>query len=436
MNRPDTAPEMEGGFSRKAVGWIVGVGVASFLLALLLTAFGEDLFSRPTPHANSYSRSALGHRALVELLQSLGLGAVSRRTPGTAAPGPVRPLIAAEPDPEVLEVAGSRLAELRREARSRDAALVVVLPKWAGVPRASNPGWIDRAVLRPEPSLRGVLQALGEPGLENLTLVRTGGRVRPCSAGWRSAVSSGLVDFQANLSPAQLLAPAPGLEPEVVCGGGLLVARHKSADGPETYLVSDPDLLNNHGLGRGDNAALVHEFLTHRLGAKGVIFDETIHGYRRAPGILAEAFRFPLLLAVLQTAVLLGVLLWAGMGRFGKPLPPAAALGSGRQVLIDSTARLLTHGGHAAESFGRYFHQTVRALAAHFGLPSDLPEAETLDRLQRISRERRLGMDLHRLRQQADHPPSGEHARDHALALARDLHRWRQEMMDGHRTHP
>ena len=432
----NAVPELEGGFSRKAIGWIVGVGVASFVLALLLTAFGEDLFSKPTPHANSYSRSALGHRGLVELLQSLGTGAVSRRTPGTAAPGPLRPLIAAEPDPLVLEVAEDRLAEMRREARSRDAALVVVLPKWTGVPHNSNPAWIDRVYLMPEPSLRNVLKALDEPELENITLVRTGGRVRPCSALWRSAASAGTVDFRANLSPAQLLAPTPVLEPEVSCGGRLLVARYKSADGPEIYLVSDPDLLNNHGLGRGDNAALVHEFLTHRLGAKGVIFDETIHGYRRAPGILAEAFRFPLVLPVLQTVVLLGVLLWAGMGRFGKPLPPPAALGSGRQVLIDSTARLLTYGGHAPESLGRYFHQTVRALAAAFGLPSDLPEAETLDRLQRISRERRLGMDLHRLRQQAEHPPSGEQANDRALSLARDLHRWRQEMMDGHRTHP
>jgi hypothetical protein len=425
--------ELEGGFSRKAIGWIAGVGVASFILALLLTAFGEDLFSKPTPYANSYSRSALGHRGLVELLQSLGVGAVSRRTPGAADPGPVHPLIAAEPDPLVLEVAKDRLAELRREARSRNAALVVVLPKWFGEPHASNPGWITGAKLMAGAYVSFVLKALDEPELENLTLVRGGPLRRPCSAYWHSTNGA---DFRVDLSPGQFLAPAPGLEPEVVCGGRLLVARHKSADGPEIYLVSDPDLLNNHGLARGDNAALVHELLTHRLGARGVIFDETIHGYRRTPGILAEAFRFPLLLAVLQTGVLLGVLLWAGMGRFGKPLPPPAGLGSGRQVLIDSTARLLTYGGHAPESLGRYFHQTVRMLAAAFGLPSDLPEAETLDRLQRISRERRLGMDLHRLRQQAEHPPSGEQANDRALSLARDLYRWRQEMMDGYRTHP
>ncbi len=432
--------ELEGGFSRKAIGWITGVGVASFLLALVLTAFADDLFGRPTPAANSFSRSALGHRAVVELLQSLGVGAVSRRTPGTGDPGPLRPLIAAEPDPAVLASADGRLAELRREARSRGAVLVVVLPKWTGIPDPSNPSWIRSAVLMPESEAVGVLAALDEPGFQMARLSRERTQAPtplPCSARW---ISSQGEDFRVELMAAQLLDPRPGLSPEVVCNGRLLVASHQSEGGPEIFVVSDPDLLNNHGLARGDNAGFVHALLTHRLGARGAVFDETIHGFRRTPGLLAEAFRFPLLTATLQAAVLVGILLWAGMGRFGKPRQPPGALGEGRQVLIDSTARLLTWGGHAGESLGQYFRQTVRALAAHFALPADLPEAETLDRLQRISRERRLGMDLDRLRRQADNPTSsalgsGQDA-DQALSLARDLHRWREEMMDGHRTHP
>jgi hypothetical protein len=221
----------------------------------------------------------------------------------------------------------------------------------------------------------------------------------------------------------------------VTCGKGLLIARHQHGPGqPEIYLISDPDVLNNHGLGDGDNAVLIYDFLTHRLGAKGVILDETIHGFSRAPGLLAEAFRFPLLLAVLQALVLTGVLLWAGMGRFGKPLPPPAGLGNGRQVLIESTARLLTYGGHGAESLSRYFHQTLRALASGLGLSSDAPDSEVLQRLQRISRERRLGMDLYTLQEQVRHPPGGEVATDWALSIAQDLYRWRQEMTDGHRT--
>lgn len=425
--------EMEGGFSRSVIGWIVGVAVASFAVALLLTAFGEDLWERPTRDANSFSRSALGHRALVELLQSLGVGVMSRKTPGTGEPGVVRPVVAAEPDPDAL--VEERLPELLEEALARQAPLVVVLPKWRGRPHAENPGWVGGAQLLGESRVRQVLEKLGADGLKDAGIERDKGpRVRGCSAGWRSA---GDIDYRVDLAPTQLLEPGPGLEPEVTCGKGLLIARHQAGPGqPEIYLVSDPDLLNNHGLGDGDNAVLIYGFLTHRLGAKGLIFDETIHGFRRTPGLLAEAFRFPLLLAVLQALVLTGILLWAGMGRSGKPLPPPAGLGNGRQVLIDSTARLLTYGGHGAESLERYFHQTLRALASGLGLSSDTPDSEVLQRLQRISRERRLGMDLRTLEAQVKNPPGGELATDWALSLARDLHRWREEMMgetpDGH----
>lgn len=427
--------ETEGGFSRSTVGWAAALGVISFAVALILSAYGEDLWSEPSPHANSFSRSALGHRALVELLESTGLGVVSRRSPGTGNPGIVRPLIAAEPDPKVMQEYGERLEELRKEARAHDAALVLVLPKWRGEKDPGKPGWIASAELLRETEVWRVLRALGEDSLERVDIVRAKDgkrRVQGCSARWRSAQA---IDFRVDLAPAQLLAPGSALEPEVTCGGNLLIARHQpDPEGPEIYLVSDPDLLNNHGLAAGDNAVLIYEFLTHRLGARGVIFDETVHGLRRTPGLLAEAFRFPLLLAVLQVLLLTGVLLWAGMGRFGKPLPMQAGLGSGRQVLIASTARLLTDGGHGAESLARYFQQTVRGLAAGLGLSSDLPEPELIGRLQRLSDERRLGMDLRVLEAQVKQTPEAGMATDWALSIARDLYRWRQEMMDGHRT--
>ena len=99
-----------------------------------------------------------------------------------------------------------------------------------------------------------------------------------------------------------------------------------------------------------------------------MVFDETIHGFDRVPGLLAESLRFPLVLGVLQSLLLLAVVLWAGMGRFGKPLPAAPALAAGKEVLIDNTAKLLVTGGHAGDSLLRYFRQTTRTVAAHYVL--------------------------------------------------------------------
>src|SRR5262249_4327159 len=156
--------------------------------------------------------------------------------------------------------------------------------------------------------------------------------------------------FTIEARPLQLLTPGPGLAAEVDCGAGLLVARGTlKPGGPALVVVADPDLWNNQGLGRADHAALADRLFADRLRAQGVALAETIHGSSRPRGLLAEAFRFPLLPGVLQGVLLLGLVLWAGMGRFGQPLPAAAGLPPGKAALIDNTAQLLDRGGQAAD---------------------------------------------------------------------------------------
>jgi hypothetical protein len=172
-------------------------------------------------------------------------------------------------------------------------------------------------------------------------------------------------------------------------------------------LIADPDLLNNHGLGHGGNAAAVYRLFSRTLAARGVVFDETVHGYNRTPGLLAEALRFPLVLAVLQGLLLLGLVLWAGMGRFGKPLPAARGIAPGKEALIANTAELLAAGGHAAESVARYFQQTTRAVAVHYFLPPDLPETERLARLQRLAAGHGSALNLAALESDIRRLPEG-----------------------------
>jgi hypothetical protein len=271
-----------------------------------------------------------------------------------------------------------------------------------------------------------VLAALHVPALESATVERTSG-----AAGVQSCGSLTIA-----AQPLQLLTPSPELQAEVECGGRLLVARSTLAPGgPELLVVADPDLWNNQGLGRADHAALAHQIFVDRLDAKGVVFDETIHGFTRSRGLLAEAFRFPLLPGTLEGLLLLGTVLWAGMGRFGSPLPAAAGLPAGKEVLIANTAELLAQGGQAADSLARYYQQTLRAVAARFFLPPDLPERELALRLSELGKRRGSPLDL--LAFAGRIASLGGTARDRkteprVAALARRLYRWRLEMTDGH----
>jgi len=419
---PDGEPaELEGGFSRRTLGWIVGGVAGSFAISLLLGVYGQDLDRTPRPDANTFSYSALGHRGLADFLRSMGLGVVSRQSPGGGGVGPRHPLIVAEPEAGDRE----RLKDLREEAGNRDAALVLVLPKWSpGEPQPKKPEWLAKVKLREEVEVESVARPLDrEVAVARFRASR--GKELRCSAG------EDRPEVTIAAEPVQLLKPDSKLEPVLECPGGMLIARLKSKQ--PVYLIADPDILNNQGLGLADHAAAVYGFLAGDLRSTGVVFDETIHGFNRTPGLLAEALRFPMVLGVLQSLVLLGVVLWAGMGRFGKPLPAAAALAAGKEILIDNTAKLLAGGGHSEDSLLRYFRQTTRAVAAHYFLPPDLPEGERLARLQRLAERRRPGLSLAELEHGIHNLPAGRRGEEAAARLARRLYDWRMEMTNGDR---
>jgi hypothetical protein len=421
---PDDLGELEGGFSRKVLAWVIGVASVSFLSAVILGVYGKELEPRPRPEANSFSYSALGYRAAAGFLRRMGLGVVSRQAPAGGI-GPDRPLIVAEPDTGWMSARPARLNSLREEAVMRKAPLVLVLPKWeAGPPEKEKPEWLSRVQLMRDQKVDQIVQSLGDTGLAGLAFQHVRSGTLPCNSPWGK--------LRIELPSPRMLEASPGLEPVVTCPGGLLIARRIQGD-PALYVVSDPDFLNNQGLGRAQNAELLYLFLTRGLKAGGVVFDETIHGFERTQGLLSEAMRFPMVLATLQGMVLLGVVLWAGMGRFGKPLPPPSPLGAGKEILVDNTAKLLANGGHAADSLLLYFRQTLRMVAAYYGVPPDVAERERLARLQRIADARGKRLDLAALERSIARLPGGRRGDEAAARMARRLHDWRLEMMNGNR---
>jgi hypothetical protein len=168
--------------------------------------------------------------------------------------------------------------------------------------------------------------------------------------------------------------------------------------------------------------------------------DETLHGHISTPSLWRELFSFPLSLASASVLIVLAILLWSAMGRFGKPLPPLSAMAPGKRFLIDNTAELIRYGGHAAHALERYLHATVQDVARASHAPAHLGPAELRDWLLRAARARKVEIDLVALeREVADvvgpGPTSGHRQAVRALATAGRIHRWRQEMTNGSAGH-
>jgi uncharacterized protein DUF4350 len=408
-------------FGRRRAGLLAAAAAASFGVFLALTLFSPDLEPLPAAQADSYSRSAIGHHAFVELLRRLDVPVLVSRHASAARAGTTALLVALDPP----EPSGSAAKGLRKFIGDADAVLVA-LPKWTGRADRFGPDRLASAELLPLSAVESVLKDTGIPA----HLVRPA--ATPDAASWTSTLGAA-----PDLRTPQLL-ESHSLEPLVACPAGILVGRWQDEEKDSSvYVLSDPDVLSNHGLNRGENASLVAALVDlARDHDRPVVVDETLHGHESAPGLGRELLGFPVALVAVQALVCLAALLWAAACRFGAPVPVAPPLRRGSSHLIENTALLLRHAGHSPLVLARYLRDTLRAVALAVHVPTDLSPADLRLTLGRIGRARGTEEDLdaldERVRNAADQKAGWEHQ---AVRTAQDIHRWRQEILHGSGKH-
>ncbi len=400
-----------GVFGRRRVAWLGAIAAVSLGAAAFLGVYGDALYDPPSVAPDAFSRSAVGHRAFVELLRGLGWQVViSRHRTADKADEAVVALL----EPRVGPAGEARrgVAEGVGEAASR---LLVVLPKRAAVPHPVRPRWAGATALLPPEDPQQVLEVLGLEG----TIVRPSGPVAP----WTGDLPSPALD-QPQLVRSEALTPL------VSNADGVLVGEVVSGDF-RTVVLADPDVLATHGLARGENAALAVALLE-RLGAAGlpVVVDETLHGFDQQPSLARELLRFPLVLATLSALLAAALLAWAAAASFGRPLRPAPPLAPGKLFLVESTAGLLRHGGHLGEAAAAYLRAAKDEVIHRLRSPGESGEPDAW--LARAAQARGRGDALRELEEQVRRigarRAGGE---EEAVRAAQAVHRWREEMIDG-----
>lgn len=409
MTRPSDEPPP---FSPRATRWVVGVCTGSILLGALLGALGEDISSRSSNGSNGFSPSALGQEGFRLLLGRLGIPVISSRDSSGRKASAGGVLLVAEP--EVLEGLHEMLAASR--------ASLLVLPKWRGRPHPAEPRWVVEVTPVPESRVEAVLH---EAGVKAYLL-----RIPGAGTGWKGAPGP-----PPTIRFAQLLS-GNGLTPLIQCDEGVLLAEapHPGGGAKRLLVLSDPDILANHGLGKGGNAELavaIEESL--RRGKGAVVMDETIHGFTRETGLWREMLRFPLALSVVHALLLAGLLVLGGGARFGAPLPAAPVIEAGKRVLVENTADLLLAGGHSRDVLVRYWRASYRDVAETVHAPGTPGSSESVAFLDRLSEARGLGRRASelggRVRSAVEAPSQGGRL---LVETSADIHAWRKEMTRGH----
>jgi hypothetical protein len=400
-----------GAFGRRGAAWLAAIAAASLGAAAFLGIFGDALYDPPSFGADSFSRSAVGHRAFVELLRALGRTVVVSRH-RTAEKVEDAPVALLEPRVGPDDSAREGAFEAIDGAARR---LLVVLPKRGAFPDPTRPRFVAYAGLLPPEDPQRVLDALGV----NAKVVRPQRSI----GAWRG-------DLPAPTLDAPQLFTASDLRPLLETDEGMLVGEIR-AKRYHTIVLADPDVIATHGLARGDNAALAVALLA-RLGGTDlpVIVDETLHGLEEQPSIARELLRFPLVLATASALAAAALLAWAALVRFGRPGRLAPLLAPGKLFLVDSTAALLRHGGSAGHAAQTYLRAAKDEIAHRLRPPGEAGETDAW--LARAAEARGRDEPLRdveeRVRRLAARRAGGE---EEAVRTAQAIHAFREEMTDG-----
>jgi hypothetical protein len=391
--------------------WVAALA-AIFALSLYLLAFGIGAPETETIGPNAYSRSAIGYAGLAELLTRAKIPVTKKRIGSASDEAKSSLLIVAEPEVSAaLEANGLTLG--------RSANVLVILPKWAGDRDDVHDGWVKHV----EPASRANADWV-------LSVLSVDGKLQRGAEG--AALDKTVTQNDLGVAPTlpadvQLIVKS-SLTPIVATRAGVLIGEEIER-GHKIWIVSDPDILSNHGLFSGANAQFAGALIEAMRGKNGaVIFDETVHGFAApAANPMRALFQFPFIVAVLYGLAALLVVLWSAFGRMGAPESSPLALKAGKLGLIHNVANLIAYAGGRHDVAVNYLRLAVEDSARRLRAPKGLSPERQMEWLDRVGQARGVKAKVAEIAQRL----VGQR-QDAALSRAAlDLHLWKQEILRG-----
>lgn len=400
----DAPAEAHEPFSPRTVVALILVGILAFAGFLVLATYAPELRGRADVRAHALSSSAVGYRGVTVMLRAMDEKAsIIRARPSPRALNGTGLVLTPGPDASVKD-----LQDYPEALRT-----LIVLPKWQVLPDPAHPGFVRK--IGHLPPGNGAVQALAayEKGTQ---VALTPGPQKLKIYPWRRAqrVQTAALDGVQTIS-------GPGWTPVVADAQGRAVVV-KSISHPDVYVLSEPDLLNNHGLKDYAAAEFGVQLLRWLAGDDGVAFDVTLNGLGRERSLMRLMLEPPWLaatLCVLATAALMG---WLALARFGAAARPGRAIALGATALVDNSAGLIRMA-RKEPAFGAAYAESALASALKASGGAHLTGEHADEWLARAAA--RLGLDDPRdLAAEAARAKTN----DELTAAARKLHRWRLEM--------
>ncbi|WP_417677497.1 hypothetical protein [Roseibium sp.] len=257
--------------------------------------------------------------------------------------------------------------------KAKKVPTLLVLPKWRTGMRLTG---LAHPILNVETKrLKATVQKLTGDGSFTPVFARTPFTRFPYRSDDDKNLSAEI--YAAQMFRSKLCAPLLGTKDAMILaecpldGGADPKAR-------TVLVLSDPDLVNNHGLRLGDNATIALDFLRSKAGKKNIVIDYSQSDWLRDPSAepkrerswddLRRFFGPPFLTLWIGAALVLGLFLWRSALRYGPIRSDAAAPGASKNLAVRARARLMRMSGQDGALVGDYAAARLSATAdALFG---------------------------------------------------------------------
>ncbi len=404
-------PQTSGPFSIMAVLAMIVVGIVTFSAFLVLLAFADDLRNSNDGREHALSQSAVGFAGIASLMSDRGHAIRISRGALEEASDDGAFVVLSPP-------VGHALTWQTVNAVYADN--LIVLPKWQTRPQDDNPLWVDKIGLVPPEIIAATIAELAS----DIEVTRASGTATTdlLDVEMETKLPVGPIDRLQTISGEYLDAIVTDPAGNIILGA----IWDEDTDDVAAYVLSDPDLLNTHGLSSPITArtsVTILEKFTYE--GSPIAFDVTLHGLSRSRNMLQLAFTPPFLPAVLClvfAGALIAVVALAGNPR----TPDGRSIPFGKRTLVDNTAKLVAQAGRNAGVAERYVAMIRRQAIRALGLSTTATEAQqaaTLDALHRA--ERQPGVS--RYSELAGNVAKANRAASMLKAMRR-IYKWKQEL--------
>lgn len=408
----------------------------SFLAGMILFIFSPDFEALSSWEVDSHSPSALGNKALVDLLKQTDHPVIISHYQSEKRASKHSILTVISPDLNFIDSKYDMPSLTVEDFKETKTPTILILPKRIAHDQSSkNPDWLEEHRLFDINETNQILQAI----IPSLSTTRSS--------------STGSCFLRGSM--VNLVLPEPqfihiqdydGLfTPLLECTGGIVAGIYTKQNidysynmefqESQTLIISDSDLLLNWNIGKGDNAAISLEVLDRFAQSKAtLLIDETHHGFIKPRSIWRLLFDLPLLPVTFSVLLTLGFLLWFAMVRFQDPEKEPPELLAGSRFLIQNTSQLLGYAQLSEHAVEKYFHHTLQDVAKQCHIHSTRTTSELIQKLEALQEARKISSSIKKIELELVALRSSilpqQKATRKSVSIALELYNWKKEILN------